>query len=189
MKKVLFLMCLVFMTGFVYAGNHKGEQKQLDARIDFSGSCGTTITNSEGIFYHFWGYCFKEDKVYPPKYWGSWPLYFFGTKIPVKVTVKNNGPRAKAKIRIKTEAYCLLPDGSNGGALMEPKTIDVEVLKGEEKVIDASFVTEYAAGTESGLDRFIIKVLHINEGGGKGNPEPALIMSKEGVFCPPEYIP
>ncbi|MCD6422724.1 MAG: hypothetical protein J7L42_01215, partial [Elusimicrobia bacterium] len=177
MKKILFLVCFVFMSGFAYAGNHKGEAKQLDVRIEFSGSYGTTITNSEGIFYHFWGYCFKEDKIYPPKYWGAFPLYFFGTKVPVKVIVKNNGPRAKAKIRVKVEAYCLLTDGSNGTSLMEPKTIEVVVAKGEQRIIDASFVAQYVEGADSGLDRFIVKVLHINEGGGKGNPEPALVMS------------
>ena len=49
-----------------------------------------------------------------------------------------------------------------------------------------SFKAEYNPGAESGLDRFLVKVLHMNEGGGPGNAEPALIMIKEGVFCPPD---
>ena len=40
---------------------------------------------------------------------------------------------------------------------------------------------------DSGPDRFIVKVLHVNEGGGMGNEEPGLMLSKEGLFCPPEF--
>ena len=42
---------------------------------------------------------FHEDKVYPPQYWGDFPLYFFGSKVGASVTVTNNGPRAKEKLR------------------------------------------------------------------------------------------
>lgn len=189
MRRFGLIIGFVMLAGIAFAksGLHKGERKMFDVEIKFFNSFGKTITNETGTYYNFWGYTFYEPKVYPEEYWGEFPLYFFGSEVGVIVKVKNNGPRKKAKIRIKVEAYVLKTDGSNGVSLMEPKTIDIIVNKGEEKEIDASFIAEYVEGAESGLDRFIVKVLHINEGGGKGNPEPSLIMQKEGVFCPPEY--
>lgn len=167
------------------AGKHKGEQKQLDVDISFSGSSGTTVTDSEDITFSFWGYSYSQDKVYPKEYWGSYPLYFFGDKVGVTVKVTNNGPRRRAKLRIKTEAYVLKTDGSNGAALTEPSSREITVRRGETRTIDASFTADAPDATTSGLDRFIVKVLHPNEGGGPGNEEPALIFSKEGIFCPP----
>jgi hypothetical protein len=193
-KKIFSLMLL---TAFIAAdspllfckhGGHVGEQKMLNVSIDFNNPSGKTITNSEGVFYHYYGIVVKENKVYPPKYWGEFPLYFVGNPANIKVAVTNNGPRAKAKIRVKTEAYVLLTDGSNGITLTEPRIIDVEVARGETKIIDASFTIHNQPGLESGLDRFTVKVLHLGEGAnkGNGNQEPGLIMMKEGVFCPPK---
>lgn len=186
---VILFSLVIVPQSFAKAGKHTGEQKMLDVDILFTDSYGRTITNADGIFYQFYGITIHEDKVYPSKYWGEYPLYFFGTETGVTVKVTNNGPRAKAKVRITTEAYVLRTDGSNGAGLAEPRVIDVEVARGETKTIDASFFAQDAPGVESGLDRFLVKVSHMKEGEGKGNPEPALIMAKEGVFCPPEYQP
>jgi len=185
----LFVLIVGFNSGVFAAGEHKGEAQMLDVDIQFSGARGYTVTNADGIFYHFYGIVAKENKIYPEKYWGSVPLYFFGQTIPVTVVVTNKGPRAKAKIKVVSESYCLMTDGSNGAALMKPKIVEVEIARGETKTIDASFNCEYTPEADSGLDRFTVKVLHINSGGGPGNEEPALIMSREGIFCPPEYIP
>ena len=186
---VISAFCLMFVPAlFSGQGNHLGEQKMLDVDIQFLNPSGKTITGADGVFYHFGGYKIHENKVYPPEYWGEFPLYFFGQRVGLNVTVKNKGPRAKAKVRIKTEAYCLLTDGSSGAMLCEPQIISVEIARGETKTIDASFVTRYTPAAESGLDRFLIKVMHVNEGGGPGNEEPGLIMVREGIFCPPEYM-
>ncbi|MDD5688340.1 MAG: hypothetical protein PHE88_10965 [Elusimicrobia bacterium] len=169
-------------------GGHVGEQNMLNVNILFSNNPGTTVTNASGTTYKYYGYAFTENKVYPSQYWGEFPLFFFGEQVGVTVKITNNGPRAKAKVRIKTESYVLRTDGSNGAPMMEPKIVDLEVARGETKTIDASFIAQNTAAMESGLDRILVKVLHINEGDGSGNPEPALIMVKEGVFCPPEYV-
>jgi hypothetical protein len=191
---------LIFQIGFIFLfclfsfcvaqGKHKGEERMLDVEITFSGAFGTTVTNSEGTYYNFlWGYTLYEEKVYPQQYWGEYPLYFFGLPVGVTVKITNKGPREKCKLSIKSEAFVLRTDGSSGAPLMVPKVVDVEVKRGETKVVDASFVCEYVDGADSGLDRFIVKVLHTNEGNGSegNNYEPALIMQKEGVFCPPKY--
>ncbi len=166
-------------------GQHMGERRQLDVDIVFSQEYGVTITDETGIHYHIGDWVFDEDKVYPSQYWGEFPLYYFGTEVGVAVTIRNNGPQKKAKLRIRTEAHVLLTDGTSGVALAAPQEFDVEVMRDESVTIDASFVAEYVAGAESGLDRFLVTVLHPNQGGG----DPAIIMQKEGVFCPPDMEP
>lgn len=166
-------------------GSHAGERQQLEVEIAFSREYGETVTDEDGIHYHVGDWVFDEDKVYPSEYWGTYPLYFFDTEVGVTVAVRNNGPRAKARLIIRTEAYVLCTDGTSGVALMEPREVEVEVASGRTETIDASFTVEYAAGVESGLNRFVVKILHPSERGG----DPALIMMEEGVFCPPEYQP
>ncbi|MEA3507052.1 MAG: hypothetical protein U9R36_06160 [Elusimicrobiota bacterium] len=173
-------------TGYSKGGKHIGERKMLDVKIEFLKPSGRTITNENGTFYHYRGRVYSESKVYLRKYWGEFPLYFIGRPAYIKVTVANRGPRAKAKVRIKTECYTLNTDGSDGMSLMEPKIVDIEVPDGQSETVDATFTINYRPGLESGLDRFKVKVLHMNRGGGKGNEEPALIMEKEGIFCPPD---
>ncbi len=169
------------------SGEHKGERKQLDVGIAFSGEYGQTVTDASGTYYHVWGYVFHENKVYPPEYWGVFPLYFFGTEVIATVAVHNKGPRRKTNLRVTTECYCLKTDGSNGAPLKEPCETDIQVLRDETVVVDASFVAIDSPGMESGLDRFIVKLSHPNSGGGPGNPDPALILLEEGILCPPDY--
>jgi hypothetical protein len=186
----LVVLVIIGLAAFLHAGTygkHTGEQKQLDVSIDFQHPSGITTTNADGTYYKYYGYVIYEDKVYPEEYWGDFPLYFVGKTAYIKVRLNNSGPRAKAKIRIKTEAYTLRTDGSSGIPLMEPIIQDIVLSRGEVRTVDSSFKIDNLPGLESGLDRFIVKVLHMSEGGkGKGNPEPSLIMQKEGVFCPPK---
>lgn len=173
------------------SGPHVGEHSRLEVDIAFSRAFGETVTDEEGIHYYFEGTAaHEEDKVYPSEYWGTFPLYFFGTEVGVTVTLRNLGPRAKVKARVRTEAYVLLTDGSNGAMLAAPQEIDVEVTRDEAVTIDASFTAQYTPGMESGLDRFVVKVLHPNEAGEIpetfSEDDPALITVAEGVFCPPD---
>lgn len=179
------LLTLSTITAEDKAGKHLGEQKQLDVQIAFSQEFGVTETNASGTYYHFWGWTFYEPMIYPAQYQGFYPLYFFNREVGVTVVVKNNGPRQRAKLRVTMESYILKTDGTSGAELVPSRDIDVDLAAGETKVIDASFTVYYRPGLDSGLDRFLVKVSHPNEGGGPGNGQPALIMVKEGVFCPP----
>ena len=168
-------------------GPHLGEREQLEVDIAFSQESGETVTDEEGIHYHFDGLVMSENKIYPSEYWGTYPLYFFGSEVGATVTITNNGPRRVAKLRVETEAYVLLTDGSNGAELAPPQSFDVEVGLDETVTVDASFTAEFdasAANMESGLDRFLVKVYHMNAGGKADHA--GLIMVAEGVFCPPE---
>lgn len=62
-------------------------------------------------------------------------------KVLVKIT--NLGPSAKTKEVIKTESYVLKTNGTNGAMLKPPETIEVEIEKGETKVIDATYLPLY----------------------------------------------
>jgi hypothetical protein len=170
-------------------GPHFGELKQLSVKIQFSGASGTTVTDEDGITYASGSWSAREDKVYPSEYWGMFPLYFFGQEVGITVTVTNLGPRNKFKLVIRTEAYCLRTDGSNGATLLAPTDTEIEVLRGETVVVDSSFTADFVEGAESGLDRLIVKVLHPNVADNGSDGESALILQKEAVFCPPEDGP
>ena len=93
---------------------HAGERKMLEVDIEFLRPSGWTVTSAQGVSYNYSGRVITENKVYPPQYWGRYPLYFEGNPAYIKVTVTNRGPRAKAKLQVKTEAYVLRTDGSSG---------------------------------------------------------------------------
>jgi hypothetical protein len=187
---VIFSVIFVFvLCALIFAGNGKnlGVIKMLDVDIIFFDAKGTTVTNENGIYYHYYGRVKYENKVYPPEYWGTFPLYFFGGTTGVKVTVTNNGPVPNVKMRVIVECNVLRTNGENGVSLLDPKTTEFSVAKGETKTIDCSFISVFVPGAESGLDRFTVRVQRINQGGGPGNEYPGLIMQKEGIFCPPEF--
>ena len=167
------------------AGKHLGEVGQLAVDAQFHSAFGSTTTDATGIHYSFFGITLSEPKVYPTRYWGTFPLYFFGSRVGATVTVTNTGPRAKEKLRVTTQVYTLELDGTSGVKLAPDIVTDFWVDKGETKVIDASFTPQFVAGADSGLDRVVILVQHPNEGGGPGNEWPALILAKEAVLCPP----
>lgn len=191
-KTLMYLLLCLFTVNSVSYGRslrrirsrttrHTGELKMLEANIEFLNPLGQTVTNSDGITYYFQGLEFHEDIVYIPEYWGTYPLYMPGYQVPIKVTVTNKGPRAKAKLSIKMECYTIDTNGSNGTSLMQPQIIEVTVNRGETKVIDASFLLPQIAKE---LNRFTIKLYHHQN----ANNEASLITTKEGVFCPPEIL-
>jgi hypothetical protein len=169
-------------------GPQFGELKQLSVDIAFSGASGTTVTDESGITYIVGSWVSSENKVYPSEYWGVFPLYFFGDEVGVTVTVTNLGPRKTFRLVLRTEAYCLRTDGSNGATLLAPTDVAIQVERDETVQVDASFTASFVAGAESGLDRFIVKVLHPNVVD-TPNGEPAIILQKEAIFCPPEHEP
>jgi hypothetical protein len=173
------------ITNLYKAGEHTGEVKQLAVDLEFSGAIGDTVTDAGGINYNFWGMTFHDNQVYPQQYWGDFPLYFFGGTVGATVTVSNLGPRATENLMVTTQVFVLNTDGSSGVSLAPDKVTQFSVAKGQTQTIDASFVPQFVPGASSGLDRVVILVQHINDGGGPGNSYPALIVAKEAILCPP----
>lgn len=130
----------------------------IDVNVGFSGQSGVTITDENGTFYNCMGWSFFEPKVYPPEYWGVFPLYFFGDVVGVSLTVTNLDASTQADVRLRRECYCLRTDGSSGGALAVPAQNDVAVAPSQTAFLDGSFAVDYWADSEDGLDRFLTKV-------------------------------
>jgi hypothetical protein len=144
------------------------DSLNIATEVVFSDESGRTVTDENGTCYNVAGVSLFEDKVYPPAYWGVFPLYFFGDTVGVTLQVVNNTVDKKARLRLTTECYCLRTDGSNGAKLLAPQEFEVTVLSGETKTVDASFGVDYTADAESGLDRFLVKAYRAVETGGDG---------------------
>jgi hypothetical protein len=141
----------------------KGDQQlgtpvELDVGISFSANSGQTITDSDGTTFVYYGLRCWEDKIYPPEYWGVFPLYFFGRRVGINVSIRNESETQDANLRVTTECYCLRTDGGNGAQLLPLQSREVTVAASETTNIDASFVGEFVEGAESGLDRFLVKI-------------------------------
>jgi hypothetical protein len=144
------------------------EPVSLGINVAFSGQSGRTVTDQNGINYNVWGMSFYENKVYPPMYWGVFPLYFFGDDVGVSLTVTNNSASRRAKLVVMTECYCLKTDGQNGASLLAPTEYDTTLNGGESAVIDATFGVQETADAESGLDRFLVKAYLSKAADGQG---------------------
>jgi hypothetical protein len=62
---------------------------------------------------------------------------------------------------------------------------EINVEKDQTQHLDMTFTPRFVPGADSGLDRIVILVQHVNAGGGPGNDLPALILAKEAILCPP----
>jgi len=134
------------------------EPISVDVGVAFSDEYGQTVTDENGTFYNVFGWSFFTDKVYPPEYWGVFPLYFFDSRVGILMTVTNTSAGTSAKVRLRQECYCLRTDGSNGAELTDPTEDDVAVAAGDSAAFDASFWVNYTPYAEEGLDRFLINV-------------------------------
>ena len=110
---------------------------EVNISIHFSLDLGDTITDEDGTHFFFFG--LEEhiyDRIYIPAYWGTYPLYFFGTSVGVTVTVTNEGPSndeipAKpALMLISIRKFILNTDGSNGPEISDPIIIEASVANG-----------------------------------------------------------
>lgn len=101
-------------------GQSRGELPVLDLSIGFSDSSGQTVTDENGTMFNFFGISRFEPKVYPPEYWGVFPLYFFGDAVGVTVDVINQSADIAADVRLSAECYCLKTTGENGAQLLAP---------------------------------------------------------------------
>lgn len=175
------LMVVVPVTFCSAAGKHYGELKMIEADIIFNIPVGYTVAHENGLTYYIDGWLPINDPslVYPPSYWGTFPLYLPGTLVPAYLMISNLGPRAIAKHTLVTEGYVINLDGSNGAAIIAPQFQDIEVPLGETQVIATNIPLPVAA---KGLNRVIVKLYHHEN----GENDASLVMQEEAIFCPPE---
>ncbi len=166
-----------------------GEEKSFEINVEFVLQMGRTVADERGLTFIFRGREITDDELlYPEEYWGEYALYFPGQPAQIGVLVTNLGPRQNARLRAVTEAYAMNLDGSNGEMIKPPEIVDevlggvpFDLAAGETGAFWGSFRLPQAG---KGLNRFVVKLYHRNEGGGPGNEEPAWIMTREGIFCP-----
>ena len=179
---IVVISVLITVAAPAIAGNHYGELKMIEVDIQFFWSAGTAVMDDTGATYYIgMSIFFNSTEVYPPEYWGAYPLYLPGAPVPIQLTVTNLGPRAVAKHTLVTEAYTINLDGTNGDPLIAPQTQYIEVALGETQVINAALALPIAV---KGLNRFVISLYHhYNE-----TNDASLVLKKEGIFCPPELF-
>lgn len=176
-----FLVVLLAVFGIALPATAKGCPLDLDVDVAFSLDLGDTITDAQGTHHFFFGVV--EDNfelIYPPEYWGTFPLYFFGTNVGTTVFVTHNGKsnceddqdendndeelQLKAlNLWISNEVYALNADGSSGPEITAPTMIEMEILPSETKTYNATFLGEYQPGLEPGLSRFLVKIYRVNK--------------------------
>ncbi len=150
--------------------------RNLDLSMEFLGSVGTTIADERGLTFTYNGMTWTQGGIiYNKKYWGEYPMYRPGSNVPVKLTITNKGKEPEAGFDIKCTAFQLNTDGSNGDSIMTPQTRNISVANGETKTIDIIIPLVYQA---KNLNRFIVSIY----------TEGRLLMTKEGIFCPPEEL-
>ncbi len=217
-RKMILASALVAFLGIALPAAAKGKSKckpapaQADVGVDiaFSLDLGDTVTDADGTHFYYFGIEEHDySRVYVPEYWGTFPLYFFGSNVGVTVTVTNNESE-NLKLQVTNEAYVLNTDGTNGPELTDPRMVEVDLAPGESSAIDASFIMAFQPEFERGLNRFLVKVAQVQSSTAKGNgyghhkhrgkghykdrgkghhkhhgeSEPVTILVKEGIFCP-----
>lgn len=168
------------------AGVHQGEAGKIQAQVTFVGPAGETVTDASGTRYTMNGSVFdQEPKIYPAKYWGTFPLYFVGTSMNFLVTLTNTAVLGNKSFKVRIEAVhrVLETSGAWGAQLAPPQTWTVESLApGETKTLPGSAFIAYDPKLPSGLDITNIRILHLNSG---ADGDAGLIKEAAAVWCPP----
>lgn len=189
---LLFLMLAVLSLSLPATANPCSP----NVEVNFSLDQGETIADAQGTHFHFFGVEVDDfDLIYPPEYWGSFPLYFFGTSVGATVIItasdpvncnanpdnnrdKHNPQLKPLKLWISNEIYLLNTDGTSGPELTAPRSVEMELLPGESKAFDASFFKMFQEGLVWGLNRMEVKIYKLKSNGKVGK----ILLVKEFIF-------
>lgn len=165
------------------AGLHAGEADRISAEVSFLNPAGQTTAGPQGVTYNVGSWSLTEAKVYPPEFYGTHPLYFFGTTMRFNVVLINRTSRGQKSLKVRVEAlsHVLETSGLPGQSLAAPQEWVVESLgPGEMRTLRGE-VALFDPNVPSGLDITRIRVSHLNEGAEGA----ALIKEVRAVWCPP----
>lgn len=166
-------------------GNHTGEEKFLEYRIEYLSPRGVTIVNAGGITYRPFGFLSShEDTVLPEQYFGHYPLYFANTILPFRVHIKNTGRRMYRNLQVITLQEFLNIEGLAGEAFPEPNTntwMVEELAPGQERVLEG--LSSIPNGP-SGLDQTHLQIIHVNGGKESSGGEIIIDDPQAGIWCP-----
>ncbi|MBI4057320.1 MAG: hypothetical protein HY399_07220 [Elusimicrobia bacterium] len=167
------------------AGQHRGESDKIQAQVSFLNPSGQTTTDATGITYVAGSWQSYEPKIYPPNYWGTYPLYFAGSIMNFSVTLTNTADQGNKNLKIRVQAlnHVLNTDGTQGSPISSPQEWVVDSLRpGETRTLYNSIYVGSDPNLPSGLDTTKIRILHLNEG---NNAEAGLIKEEVAIWCPP----
>lgn len=167
------------------AGAHAGERGKIQARVSFLTPTGQTVTDGSGITYRAGSWSYHESKVYPSRYWGTFPLYFVGQTMTFSVTLSNTAAQGDKPFKVRVEAlnHVLETSGGLGMQLAPPQEWLVQDLRpGQSQTRQFSIYIAPNPALPSGLDVTKVRILHLNEG---ANSDAGLIKEELAVWCPP----
>lgn len=180
------LTVAVASTAAIGAGRHAGEAGKIQAHVSFLNPSGHTTADSSGITYRVGGWSFHENKVYPPAYWGTYPLYFMGHTMRFSVALTNTATQGKKSFKVRIQAInrVLETNGALGMVIAPAQDWTVDSLRpGETRTLQGSIHIPLNRNLPSGLDVTKIRILHLNQG---SNPDAGLIKEVIAVWCPPD---
>lgn len=167
------------------AGAHVGERDKIQAQVSFLSPSGQTTTDASGITYRSGGWSYHESKVYPSRYWGTFPLYFVGQTMSFSVTLSNTAPQGNKPFKVRVEVLnnVLETTGAPGMQLAPPQEWLVQDLRpGQSQTRQFSIYLAPNPALPSGLDVTKVRILHLNEG---ADADAGLIKEEIAVWCPP----
>ena len=154
-------------------------QVQMDVGVYLS--IGTAVADHNGIEYTVGMQSFRDtDALYPPEYWGTYPLYSVGL-IPAVVSITYTAgaaspsagtTQASVRAQLVTESHVINLDGSSGMQQKTPDTHSLLLQSGEPSDVEVSFTM--LPNTENRLNRLVAE-LCLPDG---------RVLTKEAIYAP-----
>jgi len=167
-------------------GNHFGEQKFIDYRIEYLSPLGVTVVDETGITYQYFenNYQLHEDRVLPGQYFDSYPLYFAGGAMQFRLFIKNTSNRTYRNLKIETFQEFLNISGGRGEAMggnYQREWLVDKLGSGEEIVLSGEFDIPLLGA--SGIDQTHLRISHQSN----SDQEKGQIIIEDfqaGLWCP-----
>ena len=151
----------------------------LICELEIRHAYGHAVIDEGGVSYQLCGFDIHEDFVFPPEYWGVYPLFILGTRIEADISLANESTITDHEIRLVCEAFRVRDDGSAGPSLMSPRTKKIILSRGESRRIEMPFTVYESPG--DGISVFTVSAEKTpTDPSGATGP----ICSRMGVFCP-----
>lgn len=178
-------------------GNHNGDAKNLSYNIVYIDPSGYTVLDKNGVHYYddLSGEAYAhEEKFYPERYYGVYPLYYMDDYMNFEIHLMNIGNRTYKNLRVIAIQEYLNEDGQAGERMGPDCAYDwyIPTLKaGQAVVLKCKFYIPYDV-TRAGMDQTHIQVQHwmnASENPGDndecGNGRVIIDDAQAAMWCPP----
>ena len=174
-------------------GKHIGDADPISWTIEYYDEWGRTIVDaSGGHFYHdrCCGGVRTDDPswIYPPQYYGQYDMYYIGTTMKYRITLKNTGMRSYENVRLIAIQEYLTNDGTWGEWISPDAAKDwyiAELAPGKSMVFEGELYIP--DGAHGGLDQTHIQLQHWDPL--KTNTAAGAVIlddAQAAIWCPPD---